>query len=56
LLEYTFIKVQESREELELNGKHQLLVCADDNLLGQNVHAIMKMCGIVSGMRMGRRN
>jgi hypothetical protein len=34
-LVYTIGKVQENKDELELNGTHQLLVYADDvNLLG----------------------
>jgi hypothetical protein len=40
-LEYTFRGVQVNQDGLKLNGKHQLLVYADDfNILGERVHAV----------------
>jgi hypothetical protein len=42
-LEYTIRKVQENKEELELNGTHQLVVYSDVvNLLGENVITMQK--------------
>jgi hypothetical protein len=41
--DYTIRKVLEYKEGLELNGTHQLLVCADDiNSLGKNTNITMK--------------
>jgi hypothetical protein len=42
-LQYAITKVQENQTGLNLNGTHQLLVCADDvSLLGDSIAAIKK--------------
>ena len=42
LLEYTIRRVQVNQDGLKLNGTHQFLVYADDDILGGNVHTIKK--------------
>jgi hypothetical protein len=42
-LSYAIKKIQENHEALQLNGKHQLLVCADGvNVLSENLYIITK--------------
>jgi len=40
VLEYASRKVQVDQNGLKLNGTHQLLVYADDNILGGSVHTM----------------
>jgi hypothetical protein len=47
-LQYSTRKVQETKQGLELNGTHHLLVYADDVTTGQNIktRAIQKLSAI----------
>ncbi|KAJ4449161.1 hypothetical protein ANN_00557 [Periplaneta americana] len=47
-IKYAIRKVQDTRQGLELNGLHQLLVHADDvNMLGENPQTIRENTGIL---------
>src|SRR5215469_6032149 len=39
-LEYAIKRVQVNQDSLKLNGTHQLLPYADDNILGGSVHTV----------------
>jgi hypothetical protein len=41
-LEYTIRKVQVNQDGVKLNSTHQLLVYADDNMLGGSLHTVEK--------------
>jgi hypothetical protein len=49
-LEYTIRNFQENNKGLEMNGTHQLLVCADnDKLLGESINIIKRNKEALSG-------
>ena len=39
-LQYAIMRVQVNQDALKLNGTHHLVVYADDNIFGRNVHTI----------------
>jgi len=41
-LEYAIRRVQVNQDGFKLNGTHQLLVYADDNMLGGSVNTLME--------------
>jgi len=42
LLEYAIRSVQRNQDGLKLNGTHQILVYADDIILGESIHTVKK--------------
>jgi len=47
-LEYAIKRVWVNQDGLKLNGTHQLLVYADDNMLGGSVHVINNTDALVA--------